>query len=206
MPTLSALATRPTEPLSLDVVEVPDSAVLTAPDRLQVDLRRGEPVDLPVTYTCSREGDAEAALEVRLGATAVARLTSRVVCLPLPSPSRPDAVVAAVPLVGLLPPAPLPPPAPPAQAVQPQVQTQPQAQAQTQVQSGTQDQEEAAMQLALALQGGASDEQLSTRAMSAREVPDVVRLSLLAAMTAAAGAVAVRRREAVAVRPSATRR
>ncbi|TAL21666.1 MAG: hypothetical protein EPN99_07170 [Frankiales bacterium] len=206
VPTLSALATRPTEPLSLDVVEVPDSAVLTAPDRLQVDLRRGEPVDLPVTYTCSREGDAEAALEVRLGATAVARLTSRVVCLPLPSPSRPDAVVAAVPLVGLLPPAPLPPPAPPAQAVQPQVQTQPQAQAQTQVQSGTQDQEQAAAQLALALQSGMQDEGLTTQAMSAREVPDVVRLSLLAAVTAAAGVVAVRRREAVAVRPSATRR
>ena len=206
VPTLSALATRPAEPFSLDVVEVPDTALLEAPDRLPVDLRRAEPVELPVTYSCDAEGTFDAALEVRAGAATVARLTSSVVCLPVPAPTRPEALVAAVPLVGLLPPAPLPPPAPPAQAVQPQVQTQPQAQAQTQVQSGTQDQEQAAMQLALALQSGVQDEGVTTQAMSAREAPDVVRLSLLAGLTAAAGWVAVRRREAVAVRPSVTRR
>ena len=206
VPTLTALATRAGEPLSLEVAEAPASPVLAAPASLQVDLRRGRPVTLPVTYSCEEEGEFAAGLEIRLRSSVVARLAADVVCLPVPvSPRVPD-VVAAVPLVGLLPPAPVPPPAPPAQAVQPQVQTQPQAQAQTQVQSGTQDQEQAAMQLALALQSGVQDEGLTTQAMSAREVPDVVRLSLLAALTAAAGAVAVRRREAVAVRPSLTRR
>lgn len=205
VPTLTALATRAGEPFTLDVVETPASTALRAPGSVRVDLRRGKPVSLPVTYTCDEEGEVTAGLEVRLRATVVARLVSEVVCLPVPAAARvPEGVVAAVPLVGLLPSAPLPPPAPPAQGVQPQVQTQPQAQ--TQVQSGTQDQEQAAMQLALALQSGVQDEGLSTQAMSAREAPDVVRLSLLAALTATAGAVALRRREAVAVRPSPTRR
>ena len=95
--------------------------------------------------------------------------------------------------------------APPAQAVQPQVQTQPQAQAQAQAQSGTQDQQETAVQLALALQGPALEEGVSVRPMSARAVPDVVRISVLAMMTAGAGALAVRRRP-VPVRAPGTRR
>lgn len=205
VPALSALATRPSEPFALTVTST--SPVTTAPAQLQVDLRRGRPVELPVTYTCDEAGTFDGVLEVRLRAQVVATLMSRVVCdeVPVLAPP-PPAVVAAVPLVGLLPPpVPVPPPAPPAQAVQPQVQPQAQAQAQAQAQTGAQEQERTAAELALALQSTAQDEQLSTSAMSTREVPDVVRLSVLAGLTAAAGAVAVRRR-VVPVRAPGTRR
>lgn len=206
-PTLLALVESQSEPVGVTLAQSPPSAAVSVPDLPRVDLRRPSPVSVPVTYTCDDTGTHEGTLRVSVPEREVAALRYRLVCVPAPVPQLPpSAAVAAAPLVGLLPPAPLPPPAPPAQAVQPQVQTQPQAQAQTQVQSGTQDQEQAAAQLALALQSGVQEEGLTTQAMSAREVPDVVRLSLLAALTAAAGAVAVRRREAVAVRPSATRR
>ena len=204
-PSLTALATRPGEPLELTVEAA--SPLMSAPRQLRVDLRRAAPVALPVTYTCDEAGTFDGALEVRLLDQVVARLTAQVVCEPLPVAARPpQAAVAAVPLVGLLPPpVPVPPPAPPAQAVQPQVQTQPQAQAQAQAQTGTQEQERTAAELALALQSAAQDEQLSTAPMSARQVPDVVRLSVLALMTAAAGGLAVRRR-VVPVRAPGTRR
>ena len=205
VPTLMSLATRAGEPFTLDIAEVPDTPLLSAPRRVPVDLRRGEPVALPVTYTCEQEAAFVGALEVRLRASVVARLAVDVVCVPAPlAPRIADGVVAAVPLVGLLPPpVPLPPPAPPAQAVQPQVQ--PQAQAQAQLQTGSQEQQQTAAQLAVALQDLGQDEQLTTAPMSAREVPDVVRLSVLAAMTAAAGAVALRRRPQVRVAVSRSR-
>lgn len=208
LPSLERLVDGATEPVRLEVVTQGQPVVQTGAASVEVDLRRAAPVALPVTYSCTREGAFTGRVEVRLAARVVAALTARIVCTPpAPVPAPPQAAVGLAPLIGLLPPAaPVPPPAPPAQAVQPQVQTQPQAQAQTQVQSGTQDQEQATAQLALALRSGVRDEGLSTRAMSAREVPDVVRLSLLAALTAAAGAVIVRRREAVGVRPCATRR
>lgn len=210
VPTLESLATRVSEPLVLTTAERGATQVLAAPGQLRVDLREAAPVALPVTYSCEELGEFGAALDVRLGALPVATLTADVVCTPPPPVIAPvlqePALVAAVPLVGLLPPpAPVPPPAPPAQAVQPQVQTQPQAQAQSQVQTGSQDQEQTAAQLAVALQSSARQEGLGVQPMSARSVPDVVRISLLATMTAVAGALAVRRRE-VAVQVAGTRR
>lgn len=207
--TLLKLVEDESERVGVTLSASPPTSAVTAPALPAVDLRDPAPVAVPVTYTCPSEPTTlVGTLRVSVPERQVAALPYRLVCRPAPLPqlALPPAA-AALAVVGVLPPAaPVPPPAPPAQAVQPQVQTQPQAQAQTQVQSGTQDQEQAAAQLALALQSGVQEEGLTTQAMSAREVPDVVRLSLLAALTAAAGTVAVRRREAVAVRPSATRR
>jgi hypothetical protein len=206
VPTLESLATRPTEPLVLTTTETGAGQVLTVPARLEVDLRRAEPVDLPVTYACDEAGTFDAGVEVRMAGAAVASLTSRVVCerTDLPEIALPPApaAAAAVAVAGVLPPpAPVPPPAPPAQAAQAQAQTQPQSQTQAQAQSGTQEEQQRAVQLALALQGLAQDEGTTVQAMSAREVPDVVRLTALALMTAAAGGLAVRRRNALRALP-----
>ena len=202
-PSLERLVSAATEPADLTVVAPAGSVVRPETTLLRaVDLREGSPLDLPVTYSCLdvEPGSYTGDLGVQLDGRTVARVAVQVRCELAPqvaAPPLPPPAVAAVPLIGLLPPpAALPPPAPPAQVVQPQVQTQPQAQAQTQVQTGTQDQEQTAQQLALALQSAAQEEQLSVQPMSAREVPDVVRLTLLALMTAAAGGWAVRHRAA----------
>jgi hypothetical protein len=205
VPTLERLATRPSEPLVLTTAATGAAQVVTAPPRLEVDLRRAAPVDLPVTYGCEQAGTFDAGLEVRLGEQPVAALAARVVCEAPPALApllQQPAVAAAVPLLGLLPPpVPLPPPAPPGQVVQPQAQPQPQAQGQAQAQTGAQEQERTAMELALALQSAAQEEGVSVRPMSAREVPDVVRLTVLALLTAAAGGLAVRRRSALRALP-----
>ena len=217
VPSLERLAAQTSERADLTVVAAPASpAVRPRVSALRgVDLRRPRPLLVPVAYSCAGldAGTYEGGLQVQLFGRAVAAARTRVRCLPaeLPVVAPPPllqepALAAAVPLVGLLPPpVPVPPPAPPAQAVQPQVQTQPQAQAQAQAQTGAQEQERAATELALALQSSAQEEGTTVQAMSARAVPDVVRISLLAGLTAAAGALAVRRRT-VPVRAPGTRR
>ncbi len=191
-------------------------AALT-PAALPVDVTQDLVAPVRATYTCRGRdpGTYRASLTATLtGGVRVeplGRVEATVTCLPPPPPLP----VIAAPAAAALPPppppgapAPVPPPVlNPAPGAQPQgqVQTQPQAQAQSQVQSGTQDQEQAAAQLALALASSAQEEGVSVRPMSAREAPDVVRISVLALMTAAAGAVAVRRRP-VPVRAPSTRR
>jgi hypothetical protein len=218
VPTLERLVAQTTEPAELAVVAAPRSpAIRPAAQVLRgVDLRRPVPQTLPVTYSCVdlEAGSYSGRLAIQLAGRTVADVTAQVTCLP-PEPEtvpplRPPAAVAAAPLVGLLPPpVPLPPPAPPGQVVQPQTQPQAQTQTQAQAQTGAQEQERTAAELALALQSAAREEGVDVQAMSAREVPDVVRLTSLALMTAAAGGLAVRRRSAlraVAVRVPLTRR
>ena len=214
---LLSLVEQQSEPTDVRMTRTGATDVLAVAALPRVDLRRPRPLDVPVTYTCPDEpGTFTGSLRVSVPEREVAVLPYRLVCTPPPPQIAPllllqqPAVAAAVPLVGLLPPpVPVPPPAPPAQAAQAQAQTQPQSQTQAQAQSGTQEQQESAAQLAFALQGLAQDEGTTVQAMSAREVPDVVRISVLAMMTAAAGGVAVRRRTAlrpVPVRLPGTRR
>ncbi len=210
-PTLLSLVAQQSEPTAVTLTEVGPLGVLEVGALPQVDLRRPQPMQVPVTYTCpDQPGTFRGSLRVSVPEREIASLGWSLACTappPVVAPLLPQPlVVAAVPLVGLLPPpVPVPPPAPPAQAAQAQAQTQPQSQTQAQAQSGTQEQQESAVQLALALQGLAQDEGTTVQAMSAREVPDVVRISVLALMTAAAGGLAVRRR-AVPVRAPGSRR
>lgn len=208
---LLSLVERQSEPTQVSMTQVGTAGVARVPALPRVDLRRPQPLQVPVTYTCPDEpGTFTGSLRVSVPEREIAALPYRLVCRPGPLPeiALPPAAAAAAGLAvaGVLPPpAPVPPPAPPAQAAQAQAQTQPQSQSQAQAQTGWQEQQESAAQLAVALQGLAQDEGTTVQAMSARTVPDVVRISLLAMMTAAAGAVAVRRRP-VPVRAPSTRR
>lgn len=197
--TLLALLADQSEPARVSVTSGPGARVPALP---AVDLRRPQPLSVPVTYTCPAEpGTLTGSVRARVPERELAVLPYRLVCLPPPPVALPppaEAAAAAVPVLSLLPPpAAAPPPPPPAQGLQTQAQTQPQAQAQGQVQSGTQEEQQAQAELALALQAGQDDGQ-QVLAMSAREVPDAVRLAVVALMTAAAGAWAHRLRAAPA--------
>ena len=192
--TLLALHADASEPIRVTVTADPRTRVPALP---LVDLRRPVPLDVPVTYTCPAEpGVTTGTLRASVPERELAVLPYRLVCQPAPPTAPPgpptavtQAVVVSAPVLALLPPPAIPPPPPPpAQGLQTQTQ------AQTQLQSGTQQERQAQAQLALALQADQQQEGDLVLGMSAREVPDVVRLTSLALLTAVGGAVAMRRR------------
>jgi hypothetical protein len=173
----------------------------------RVDVTRDLATTVSVTYSCKGRdpGTYPASLTASLSGEPVellGRVDAAITCL-----ARPLAPIIAPPAVAVVPPlpppgvplAPVPPAVNPAPGTQPQVQVQ--TQVQPQIQMGTQEEEQVALALALSDIAAAQEEQARIEPMSRREPegPPPAYLAALAAVTGAAGVVAVRRRAAVQV-------
>jgi hypothetical protein len=181
-------------------VQAAGPTVTTAAITSAIDLHTPTARTVRVNVLCRREGRSldVVTAQVSGGASATAQLD--VSCEPAPAPRAAPALLAPLALLPALPPAPVP--VTPAQpALNPQAQLQVQAQPQPQLQVGLQEEEQVSPVLAIAGDARPLEEGVRIEALSRRrqDVPTPAYLTGLAALTAVATTVAVRRQQPVPV-------
>jgi hypothetical protein len=194
---LSLLAGLP-DPGRLDVT-ASGPTVTAASVSSPIDLHTPTTRTVRVEVVCHNEGRSQDVVTARTAGGGTATALLDVTC-DAPGPRAAPALLAPLALLPALPPAPVPV-VPGQPALNPQAQLQVQAQPQPQIQVGVQEDEQVSPVFAVAGDTHALEEGVRVEAMSRRrdDVPTPAYLLSLAALTAVATSVAVRRSRHVGV-------